>query len=180
MQNLWDLYREWLIHDLLRIRNPEKYDDLFRILHDRRFTWILDRDANRADDGLYLRNYFFDYIGCNESETIEEFNEVNYCSVLEMLAALSKRIDGEYIGDPGNPKPDVIFMEMLENLRLTRFWGECKSRDRDNIHNILDRFLDRKYSSSGMGGLFPIHRPMSDQRNDEIWTQMIHYVHENY
>lgn len=174
--NIWDSYFEWLLKRLnLKKRDRKK---LLHILFDRPFDVILDRDYNRLEDGRYLRNHFLLECGINGGFTD------HYISVLEVLIALCERIELEYIGNPSDPRPDIIFWEILCNLGLDR---ECFSDSRINhptnlrkIDEIVNVFVNREYDFNGNGGLFPLKVNDFDQKDVEIWDQMQAYLSENY
>ena len=61
-QNIKDEYFEWLLDHICsnqRIRR-KKYRRLLYHLYDRDFTWDMDMDENRYDDGMLLRDRFLD------------------------------------------------------------------------------------------------------------------------
>lgn len=163
--NLWYCYTDWLTTKILidgQWPGGRSYNNLIHFLNNKEFVvdHNVSRDKNRASDGIQLRREYFG-----------EGYPTLPCTVLEMLIALAIRIDSEYTGDPGEPKPGVIFWEMVNNLDLTHT---------NNPGRILDRFMMREYEPSGRGGLFPLKHPTSDQRYVEIWYQMMSYVMENY
>lgn len=175
MDELWDDYFQYLIW-LCRLEKEDAYAHLFEVLHHIDFTWILDRDDNRDEDGLDLRD---DYTPPDDfdTETIESFYEQK-TSVFEMLVALSIRVDNEYIGDPIEEHPEIFFMEMIKNLGLDCFKGK-RYRDQDVI-KIIKIWLDRKFKKNGVGSPFPVRKDSRDQRKLEIWDQMNSYISENY
>lgn len=146
------------------------YRDLMEFLYSEEFRWILSRDESRAVDGRYLRD---DY----EDETGIVVPNVPV-SVLEVLVALSLRIDSEYISDMDAPRPELIFWQMIKNLGLDlmtdRHFNERKAREN------LDIWMNREFRADGFGSIFPLKRPFQDQRKIEIWSQMLGYLSENY
>lgn len=175
LNELWNDYFNYLIWRC----NLEKFCDygrLFYILHDIDFTYILDRDENRADGGIELRD---DYTIPDEfeDETIEDFY-LQKCSVLEMLIALAIRVDDEFIGDPAEEHPEKFFMEMIKNLKLDRF--NSKRFCEDDVIKIVQKWLDRKFDRDGNGSPFPVKYSHRDQREVEVWDQMNAYISENY
>ena len=46
----------------------------------------------------------------------------------------------------------------------------------DYVDMVLDRFMDREYSSDGNGSLFYVPGTKKDFRNIEIWYQMCEYL----
>lgn len=135
------------------------------------FSYSIARDESRVDDAYELREEFLDYIGI---EGDFEYDP----TVLEVLIALSIRIDNEYIGDPSNPNPSFIFWDMISNLGLDEFTDY-----RFNINivdNIIFDWLHRNFERDGKGSIFPISHPSQDQRKIEIWSQMQEYLSENF
>lgn len=168
--DLWSDYKDWL---LWRVHfSRPKYGNLMNFLHNTDFRWSVPHDENRAADGTMYRDEFFESCSVNKGD----FNRP--CSVLEMLVGLSIRIDNEYIGDPAEEKPDIIFWEMIENLELDRY--NNSHWDSESVDEIITGWLDREFSSDGEGSIFPIKDPFRDQRDIEIWSQMNDYIEENY
>lgn len=160
------------LHDLvLTDSGDETYDLLIRELYAYNFEAVIDRDLNRVNDGLQLREK---YMG-DDSDYID-----GECSVLELMIALAQRID-DIMYDPDVGEDWVRwFWEMIENLGLDKFPDSNFSTKAVDL--IIQRFIDRKYDSDGLGGLFPLMYPDSriDQRDVEIWYQMQAYLNENY
>ena len=141
-------YFEWL---LSQINNPKGKDrKLLWVLYHRKFSYILDLDRSRYTDGMILQKEF----------GLEEERD---CSVLETLIELAIRLESEFIGDPKNPKPELLFWEMIKNLKLDK----CCSRNFDviKIDKLLTRWMDRKFTSNGSGSIFPLRHTKRDQRN---------------
>lgn len=175
MDELWDNYLQYLIWRC-GLEKERKLSCLFETLHNIEFTYILGRDDNREEDGVDLRE---DYKvpSCFDAD-IEEAFYAHWCSVLEMMVALSIRVDKEYIGDPAEEHPEAFFMEMIKNLGLDRMVnGRYREED---VNHIIYRWLDRKFDRDGRGSPFPLKHNIRDQRKLEIWDQMISYIGENY
>lgn len=158
--NEWEDYTFWLLdHVGFRIKG---YDYLMSILNDTDYIWVLDRDENRADDGLRLRDEYGLYFD-------------RPCSVLEMLVGLAIRINNDYIGDPLDEHPEIIFWEMICNLHLDRFNDD--HMDSDLVSRILNNWMNRRFSTTGSGSIFPQYSTTNrDQRKIEIWAQMVEYI----
>lgn len=165
-------YFEWmlsLVCDDHYFYGPS-YRMLFERLHEIEFVYLLDMDANRADDGTDLRDRFAYETGFDIRDM-----DGRPCSVLEMMVALAHRCEEQIMGDPdmGN-RTGKWFFRMIENLGLS---------DMDNDHydeyvvdRTIVRFLRREYDRDGTGGLFPACRYDCDMRQIDIWYQMMWYL----
>lgn len=158
----------------------ESYWELAKILFDIPFTWKHPMDENRAIDGEDLRDIYYDSGG-------DELYEGQPCNVLEMLIALSRRIDDILDELDGEDRIAMYFWEMIDNLGLSNFSDrvfEDHPRSYETyIHRIESRvrkWLDRDISFDGHGGLFPLQNAKRDQREIEIWYQACAYLDEHY
>jgi len=164
------------------------YKKLCTELHSTRFIWSVHNDDNRCEDGLNLRDEFYE-----KKKLDESFVEVAYwlreeCTVLEVLVALSQRMN-ELMTDLNHREDHTSkwFFEMIRNLKLDQY---TDSRMPDSvtdpvteakISEILSVMMDRTYDFYGSGGLFPLkRRPLKDQTDVEIWYQLMAYLDENY
>lgn len=166
----WDRYGEWLL-ERVGFDRPN-YDILMTELHNNPFEFFVDHDDNRAEDGISLRDEFGADLGFRHIE----FDKP--CSVLEMLVALAIRIEDEYIGDPEDEHPEIIFWEMVCNLGLDR----CSDKrfNKGYVNSVLKKWIRRDFNKSGHGSIFPLRKPTRDQTRIEIWSQMNEYLSENY
>lgn len=161
-------YFDWL----LSLGGGEKHLILYKKLFNIDFYDVVLRDNNRAKDGLNLRNEW-------EWDNKERCDKFGACSVLEMLIALGKR----YIFVSGQP---ILLKEVvqlfLENLGLWKYTDESFGLNSDKeIDQKIRRFLDRKYTKTGRGSLFPLKKRIDkDLREEEIWYQMNYYLIEKY
>lgn len=169
-QDQWVDYCDWLSG---KIDYDPECSFLIDFLHETPFTWTIEMDQNRADDGLYLRKIYYEE---RDLEGIFMFGRD--VSVLEVLVSLAIRMDNEYIGDPGDPHPEYIFWEFLENLGLDVYVNSKFSCEK--CEKIVGVWLKRRFDSKGKGSIFPIIKPKRDQRKIEIWSQMQEYIRENY
>lgn len=169
MADPWmDTYLYWILEQLnfgTRQGWVVRIDQLRR-LHNMEFIWILDHDRRRALDGLTLRSKY---------PRFKEFDQVDHdrpCSVLEMLAALAIRMDKEWIGNARINKAYIPFKDMIQNLNLNE----------KNFYQNVNDWMYRRFGRNGEGSIFPLKRPIpgEDQRDIEIWNQMIRYINENY
>lgn len=167
-------YGLWLLHKVgfrhLKIR--KKYKKLMEVLHEAPFESYVEHDENREADGIELRIDFINDTGI----FIQTYNPP--CSLLEMLVAFAIRIDDEYIGDPSQESPENIFWKMLCNLGLDQF--DDRHFNEQQVKKILGVWILRVFEPDGKRSIFPLRDPRSDQRQCDLWTQMISYVNENY
>lgn len=172
-------YFRWMTH-LVCDNGYERrlsWRKLFRLLHETEFIYILDMDANRADDGVDLR-YRFAYEFDLNRDDVGLYLDQRPCSILEMMVALAARCEEQIMDNPddGN-RTGKWFFEMIRSLGLIGM--DDRYFDDDFILNILFRFMQREYEASGQGGLFTLRTPAWDMRKTEIWYQMMAYLEEN-
>ena len=169
-----DAYFRWLIDllgdDYLKIH----YQKLLEKLYLREFTWVMEYDENRANDGLRLRRIFADEMGVKTRKPLK-IGRLRDCSVLEMLVALARKAEDDILWNPDEgDHTSAVFWEMLENLGLDIYddynWFE------DEVDHILDVFLDREYLRDGTGNAFKLRS--SDPRNMDLWLQLNRYLIE--
>ena len=166
-------YFNWLIAKIGGRVITQRYHDLLLYLSQCEFRWsrLLETDSCRADDGLELRSQYLSEYGARRTEFREP------CSVLEMMIALAIRIEIEITGAPGNDHPERWFWMMIQNLGLDQFTNETFNRE--DVDDILNYWMDRRYDRHGRGGLFPVLNSTLDQTTRPIWDQMCSYV-SNY
>lgn len=174
-KTLDERYFVWLYSQVasVRNRNPARtYWQLFRKLYDRPFTYSISLDRNRAADGINLRYIFLD-----GAEGDQNWLELE-CSMLEMLVALSKRMEFQTGSTFIN-----WFWRLLNNVEMGQYSDELyHGRIDEIVEETLDMIIARTYNHNGYGGLFPLHRPSKDQTKVEIWYQLAAYLneHEDY
>ena len=172
-------YFQWLC-ELVGINRMEKsYYALAKDLHYNKFYALVPHDENRASDGKELREDYLRMV--NYPKYIEIEGE---CTMLEMLIALAKRMDFE-TSDPYELGEEVDrtafwFWEMMDNIGLSAFSDDNYYRcgGRYEVNKIIEKFLERKYTKRGIGGIFPLRESKKDQRSTEIWGQMNSYLME--
>lgn len=166
-------YFYWLV-DLVQ---GYKHVKLLQHMHEIPYIWVIPNDENRADDGTALRSRFLYETNSTDYDLPEKS-----CSVLEMLVALSSRINDIMIDIEGDDDTHRWFWMLIENLDLAKFDDISLDEDGnfDEIDIRLGIFMERTYTKSGYGGLFPLTKPKENQRNVEIWYQMSAYLEENY
>lgn len=168
-----DKYFEWM-HSLIKFKGREHYKKLLQFLHNFDFTYLLDMDGNRYEDGIELR-YRFGYECGIEPSEIALFLDNRECSVLEMMVALSIRLEEHIMDDPdiGN-RTGKWFWSMIDNLGLSGMSDDIFNNVEAN--NIIDCFLKRRYEANGKGGLFYIPNCVENLRKVEIWYQACWYL----
>lgn len=150
------------------------YDILFDIAWTTSYEYYVPNDGQRALDGLKLRRQF-------ESETSFRLPNLGQCRILEFLIGLAYRLN-ETVYDHNDPNREPYwFWTLIRNLDLEIYTDEF---DFDSIHaEIYDAFgflNTRSYEPDGSnGGLFPLKKPLRDQRRVEVWYQMQAYLNEN-
>ena len=173
----WADYYEYL-RDMAKADKYEdvSYDLLLEQLYRTDFRYQIPKDLNRAKDGKNLRLTYADEVfeGFYNEDDILQPN----CSVLEMMLALSKRIEVDIMGVPGEDDPSKWFWLMIDNLGLLDFTDD--SYNMNEVEHILDRWMTRQIKTNGSGGLFPLDSPKRSQRRLEIWFQMADYLEEKF
>lgn len=166
----------WWLLSLVNVTNREDPNiPLLRFLSVKKFFGRIPNDQNRAVDGLSLRQEF-EYM---RNPKLAGLGEQGFCSFLEMLVALARRIDYN-MWEGGEETTSRWFWEMIDNMQLKAV-DENSSDYNDVIaHNerILENILDRRIGPDGSGGLFPLKRTNNDQREVEIWYQMMEYIQQ--
>lgn len=167
-------YLTWLYSQVgsVKLRNSARtHWSLLKQLYKKEFVWFIPNDDNRVADGRDLRYEFVEsyYKGPIDPDWMDLG-----CSMLEMLLALSRRLEFESNGDSR-----AWFWHLIEVLDLFQF----NDRNYDDlaeetIDDALNKVIFRRYSPNGNGGLFPLRNPERDQREVELWYQMSSYLIE--
>lgn len=173
-------YYSWLASLVNPDGRGDEYQHLLEQMHLTIFSddtaKLIPNDSNRVEDGINLREK---YCVRYHVKNIDDIY-TNECSLLELIIGLSIRMENQF----GIKDSVSWFWEIIANLQLTHFDDESYEDQEQNsfkdVSNIIDRFLNRRYSKNGDGGLFPLLYPSRDQRNLEIWHQMNDYLNENY
>lgn len=149
---------------------------LLKALYRKEFYSLIPNDDNRGADGIVLRDEFRHLE--HQELGINWFRAPS--TVLEMLIALSRRMQFLFIGTEIAADYSYWFWEMIDNLGLGTF-TDTFFFDNDGqfaVEEVLNTLLERTYESNGRGGLFPLANPRIDQRDIECWYQMNHYATE--
>ena len=168
-------YFKWMVSLVVRDDEIFVHNYLFEMLHGITFEWYHHRDANRAIDGIELRDLFSYETG------IIDFHHAlgGPCTVLEMLISMAHRIDKEIMYDHEfGDRTNIWFWEMVHNLGIDEF--DDGNFRQDTVAEKVGIWLTRQYDSHGNGGILPVKNPDKDQRQIEIWGQVQEYFLENY
>lgn len=168
-------YFEWLYCLVCDNRYGRlSYKNLLLCLNNIEFYPVIDLDENRLQDGIDFR-YRFGYENGYPRHDIERYLDDRPCSVLEMMVALAFRVEEQIMDDSdyGN-RTGQWFWNMIVSLGL----GSMNDSRFDErfVQQTISRFLDRKYSPNGKGGLFTIENCPYDLRDMEIWNQFMWYL----
>lgn len=172
-------YFEWLCNFINEGKNNRiSYNNLLTHLFNTEFTYTLIMDENRAYDGANLRYRFGVENGIPDPVISWELDRFP-CSVLEMMIALSLRIEENIMDNPdiGN-RTSMWFWMMINNLGLSNMTDD--NFDERHVTRSIEVFLERRYDRYGRGGLIFLNNPRQDLRNVEIWYQCMWYLSENY
>jgi len=170
-------YFAWMYDLVCEKQRRRSWRKLLLFLHEHEFVYILDMDANRANDGVDLRSRFFACKRNCDRLDMEAFMADRPCSILEMMVALAVRCEEHIMFDPSiGDRTGVWFWSMIQNLGLSAM--DDTMFDEAFTERILTKFLKREYEPDGEGGLFLVEHPRKDLRTVEIWYQMMGYLYE--
>lgn len=154
-----------------------RYYILFKTLHEIPFTVIIDRDNNRLNDALKLREMFKD----NTCYAIYDCIDALPVSFLELLISLALRMEFIISSSEDIDETCKWVWILLENLNLEWFdditWDDNSEVE---VHYICQRVMDRTYEFDGKGGIFPLKACKDDLRGVELWYQMNYFLNENF
>ena len=169
-------YFSWLYDKVFAVRDPyseHSYTTVCRRMHNITFQALVEFDENRIVDGSELRNEFLRSCGGDllfQTELIYEDS-----SVFEVLVGLARRAESMI----SVPMMDVFWI-FVRNLNLTRYNDRfIHSKPVWQIDRTISKFNRRAYRANGVGGIFPLTNPLTDQRQIELWYQMGSYMTEN-
>lgn len=168
MISMDDRYFQWL-RSQVSFEGPDySYFLLMKDLHEYEFKAVVELDENRINDVFELRRRF------GEETRFDHDYISGKVSVLEVLIRLAER--ATYIADEEDDR-NKWFWIFLHNLGLDRFTDE--NYNSDEVNQIVWVFVNRRYTKTGNGGVFPMkRRTKTDQRLLELWYQLAEYLHE--
>jgi hypothetical protein len=161
------IQREYLKYLESQVKTPRRgtYHDLFSVMHDKEFVWIVPNDDNRVADGRDVR---FDWAEENGVGAVDA-----NASFLEVLIGISRRL-----GFLTAESSEGWAWQLIVNLELDNMTDRLLNYGEEKVDEILETCIWRQYDQFGRGGFFPLNRPKQDQREVEIWYQMNAYVIE--
>lgn len=169
-----DNYFKWLC-ELVNIQHQkDSYYLLMGELYKHEFVPVVQRDINRSEDGIQLRQMFIE-----ETGTIFGCDKTGDCSFLEMLIALAMDINDSLISTLDNTSK--VFWTMVSNLDLLMCTDDefFTNQGRTKIKQAVKRVNTRHIGYFGEDGLFPNKYCTKDQRLVEIWYQAQEYIQTN-
>lgn len=171
MNSIQKQYFDWLYK---KVCDSENYKKLFKILFETPFKAIMTMDENRISDGIDLRYQFRTENGIDVNTIVHKL-DIFPCSVLEVMVALASRCETHLMDDPDiGDRTSEWFWIMLSNLGLRDM--SDNNFDEEKVHDILDRFIRRRYKPDGEGGLFVIDNCPYNLTTIEIWYQMMWFL----
>lgn len=173
-KDIKNAYYDWLLKHV----DPDDFHwCLFRRLHQIEFIWLesVPLDANRESDGKALRTLFAEESEWNEQEVLDIL--AGPCSVLEMLIALSYRIETDLMYDPRyGDRTGEWFRTILNNAKL---YISDDDYYQLYIDGIIDDIMARRYRKNSAGSFFPVKDTKGrDWRKTDLWMQMQLYFTE--
>jgi hypothetical protein len=164
------LYFEWLI----ALVGPlgQSYTILLEKAFDVTFYELVENDINREEDGLALREQYAKETGSEP--------DIDGCTLLEVLIALGQRLN-TVAYDYENPDRSIYwFWVLIDNLGMRDLSdGLIDPITEDDIRRRFNDVVQRSYRPNGRGGIFPLKRTDLDQRERELWYQMMDWLEEN-
>lgn len=184
MRAVEEQYRPYLnfLRDLIDDGSGHTYLCLTRILFDKDFEYFVPMDSNRDFDGRELRYDFLDEM--IDYDYDESDIPAGPARVLEVLIALSRRIEFRLYGSRYHVFAVDLFWEMVENLGLS-FLNDSEIDENyvDFVYNTLDNWMISPRFGGKVCEIFPLKRRkkvVTSKNGQELWYQMMNYLEENY
>ena len=183
-------YRQWLISQVEPNNGPDGYSWLCEVLHGIAFFPIMEMDWNRNDEALGLSSEWAESEGLGVDETnlaldiIEESHPCGFCTMLELFVVMARHMHFELMYSSYDRDISDWFKELIDNCGLGSFTNDfvkgVEKECDDRITELISTVIFRKYGWDGEGGMFPLSRPSTDQRDEELLVQMNNYIAERY
>ena len=139
------------------------YFELLEYLFNTEFCWSIPMDENRAADGIDLRHRFV--VECDENEEASYVYLSGPASVLEVLIALSIKMEGIARGTIDLSKAGQWFWGMIKSLNIL----DCYDGNFDE--KKVEYFINRWFDTDSNVSIFP-------KKSGEIWTQAMDFLSE--
>lgn len=170
-------YKSWL-YDMVGVNSPDHsyyllLDSLFSI----DYFFLIEFDENRMMDGINLRSEFISS-EATDNMKYNIFMSSDTANVLEVLIGIAKRMDF-ILYDEQESRLIPLFWELIENLGLGEM-DDNNFKGNAIVRRVISKWLNRSYTSSGKGNIFPLKKTKYDQRQRETWDQMNEYLLEKY
>lgn len=152
------------------------YSLLLAMMWGETFEGYVPNDENREEDGIKLRREF-------ETKTSNTLPLLGQCRFLEFLIALAIRFNAAVYDYEYPNMTAEYFWTMVENVGLDEFddYYSGPENPAAAIRAMIRDVVGRNYDYNGSdGGLFPLQHARNDQRNVEVWYQLMEYINENY
>jgi hypothetical protein len=156
-----ELFFEWLCE---QVHARERDMWILEMMYLKEFTWFIPNDDNRLMEGVSQRELFLEE---RQLKNAWEWTQLG-CSFLELMLAVARELS--FLTQRELPS---CFWELMRNLGLAE-----PTATRRDVNHAMNKVINRTYSYSGEGGLFPLEHPHEDQRKVEIWYQMQAYLIE--
>lgn len=165
-------YLDWLCDKVEATKGEPGYRFLMVELHKREFYYVLDRDENRAKDGVALRDEFLFETG-HDGMVYQRAMEVleGPCSMLEFLVGLAERMAYELYSSAYGYNVAGCFWDLIENCDLEAYRDDNINAawfNEANLDKVCDNICARKFDEFGKGSPFPIWPPASQYANERL------------
>lgn len=172
-----DDYYFWLISFIEDSEfDPTCYQLLLEKLYFTEFIPVIHRDENRLEDGIGLYSLYTKGLDIPFDGPYITYHN-NFCSILEMMIGLAKRIEDDIMYDPDEgDRTGFWFWVMIKNLGLLD--SDDDNFNESYVDTVIFSFLNRKYEKDGHGGLFITENPHVNMRDLEIWYQANNFLDE--
>lgn len=175
------IYEGWLLEKVCDKMTAIRYKTLFSMLYQTpvNLNNMKELDCNRTEDGRMLRfrfeNEHNDILGIFPKSDLTHFEDCS-CSLLELMIALSLRMEEQIIGNINyGDRTGQWFWEMLTNLGVGYM-----TDDRFNVseyHRCVSNFMNYEYDTDGKGCLFRSeHKTIFEMQMLDVWYQMCEHL----
>lgn len=148
--------------------SAKRYSKVLKYLNNVPFRYTIEMDRNREEDAITMRHDIAEQLNVHEIEYRD-------ASVLEVMVALAKIIDGDIMYDEDyGDRTFQWFWLMMDNLGLT-FYDDNNYSEK-HVASIVLNMLDRNFGKNGEGALFPCR----GAAKKEIWVQMNDYLNKYF